>query len=205
MPEGTFVGLQELAQALVGIGPVKAMAGKAQRQHEEMQRNWPVPERRPHLAPVNLALLAWPGLKARLGQHITAGQFGQRRHEARDRLVTAAKAVLLAQLLIKDPGRVTNFRRALLEPASMRLQQRLRHRRPPIRLPGGLALTAPHRLAIQLQRPCNRRYRPTLLEMQTANLRPPFFSHHRDLQRGLLMALNGALANFFLRHLHTLR
>src|SRR5213593_259344 len=178
--EGALVRLQELRQGLVQAGLVVTTAAEAEREYEDVPDGARVAEGHPRLAPIDLALPPRRRLEPDERPLGRQPQGAQGADEELHRLVAALIAAL-AELLKQDLRRVIDLLGALPQILSVRCQQRVRPRRPVIRLPRCIAQAASDGLAIQVQAARNLGDRHPLGDPQAAHLLPPLPADHRHL------------------------
>jgi hypothetical protein len=180
--EGAFVRGEQRTDALVRVALGKHRPRVAQSEHEDVDGHRLAGEPDPHLAPVDLALLAGRRFKATLRQRCRHRFGAHRPHGIPDRVVAAAVASRGAQFLKQDARRVTNLRSTLNEPSHVGREQRRPARHARIWPPLGLAQTTAHGLAIQTRLPRNQCQRPAF-GMHAPKLLPSLLpaNHFRPL------------------------
>ena len=153
----------------------------AEGQDEDVENDGPAPEVDPGLAPVDLALLAGRGLEAHRGplRRLLGGAQGA--NEALHRLVAAAIAVCLAQLLEQNARGVLDLRRAGVQKPRVLAEQRVGAPGACVRLPRRLVENPAHRFAIQLQLPGDLGLRSPLAVEQPVHFPPAVLADHASL------------------------
>jgi hypothetical protein len=178
--EGPLVRVEELGQGLIEAGIVVAAPTEAQGEDEDPQLLRRAPEPHGHRAPVDLALEPRRGLEP--GQGAFGAELGRpQRPDEELHGVVAAGVAALPELLEEDLGRAVDLRGPGAEVLRMGGQQRVRPRRPPVRLPRRVADTAPDRLPVQVEAAGQRRDGHPLGRPEPPELFPTFPSDHRHL------------------------